>query len=138
MSQDGKSLQIILPFGFSKACAAYFLNIPIGTGNAFYQGYFIHSLGPLHYCNTPNLATRLTGDYRSRNYTGMCDPALLDTRYKKDLPLDFSNRKSLFSLLTTIRSLKLAYKLEHVVSARLAPFFCEQLQYKQHNKQNNE
>ena len=35
-----------------------------------YRGYFIHSLSTLHYCNAPSLATRLTGDYRDRTYTG--------------------------------------------------------------------
>ena len=48
-----------------------------------YRGYFIHSLSTLHYCNAPSLATRLTGDYRDRTYTGKCSPALLDTRKKK-------------------------------------------------------
>ena len=47
-----------------------------------YRGYFIHSLSTLHYCNAPSLATRLTGDYRDRTYTGKCSPALLDTRKK--------------------------------------------------------
>ena len=51
----------------------------------FYQGYFIHSLSTLHYCNAPSLATRLTGDYRDRTYTGKCGPASLDTPHKKDL-----------------------------------------------------
>ncbi|MBQ6996072.1 MAG: hypothetical protein IJN64_16555, partial [Lachnospiraceae bacterium] len=49
----------------------------------FYQGYFIHSLSTLHYCNAPSLATQLTGDYRDRTYTGKCGPASLDTLYKK-------------------------------------------------------
>ena len=48
-----------------------------------YRGYFIHSLNTLHYCNAPSLATRLTGDYRNRTYTGKCGPALLDTRNRK-------------------------------------------------------
>ena len=48
-----------------------------------YQGYFIHSLSTLHYCNAPSLATRLTGDYRDRTYTGKCGPASLDTRQQK-------------------------------------------------------
>ena len=48
-----------------------------------YRGYFIHSLSTLHYCNAPSLATRLTGDYRDRTYTGKCGPASLDTRHKK-------------------------------------------------------
>ena len=47
------------------------------------RGYFIHSLSTLHYCNAPSLATRLTGDYRDRTFTGKCGPASLDTRYKK-------------------------------------------------------
>ena len=49
-----------------------------------YRGYFIHSLSTLHYCNTPSLATRLTGDYRDRTYTGQCDSASLDTLQKKE------------------------------------------------------
>ena len=49
-----------------------------------FQGYFIHSLSTLYYYNAPSLATRLTGDYRDRTYTGKCSPALLDTRIKKD------------------------------------------------------
>ena len=48
-----------------------------------YRGYFIHSLSTLHYCNAPSLATRLTGDYRDRTFTGKCGPASLDTRHKK-------------------------------------------------------
>lgn len=48
-----------------------------------YRGYFIHSLSTLHYCNAPSLATRLTGDYRDRTYTGKCGPASLDTQNKK-------------------------------------------------------
>ena len=46
----------------------------------FYQGYFIHSLSTLYYYSAPSLATRLTGDYRDRTYTGKCGPASLDTR----------------------------------------------------------
>ena len=49
----------------------------------FYQGYFIHSLSTLHYCNAPSLATQLTGDYRDRTYTGKCGPASLDTLQNK-------------------------------------------------------
>ena len=49
----------------------------------FTEGYFIHSLSTLHYCNAPSLTTRLTGDYRDRTYTGKCSPALLDTRIRK-------------------------------------------------------
>ena len=48
-----------------------------------FQGYFIHSLSTLYYYNAPSLATRLTGDYRDRTYTGKCSPALLDTHKKK-------------------------------------------------------
>ena len=47
------------------------------------RGYFIHSLSTLYYCNAPSLATRLTGDYRDRTYTGKCGPASLDTQNKK-------------------------------------------------------
>ena len=48
-----------------------------------FQGYFIHSLSTLYYYNAPILATRLTGDYRDRTYTGKCSPALLNTHNKK-------------------------------------------------------
>ena len=48
-----------------------------------FQGYFIHSLSTLYYYNAPSLATRLTGDYRDRTYTGKCGPASLDTRRKR-------------------------------------------------------
>ena len=48
-----------------------------------FQGYFIHSLSTLYYYNAPSLATRLTGDYRDRTYTGKCSPTLLDTHRKK-------------------------------------------------------
>ena len=51
-----------------------------------YQGYFIHSLSTLCYYNAPSLATRLTGDYRDRTYTGKCGPASLDTHEEKRLP----------------------------------------------------
>ena len=49
----------------------------------FYQGYFIHSLSTLYYYSAPSLATRLTGDYRDRTYTGKYGPASLDTRHKQ-------------------------------------------------------
>ena len=49
----------------------------------FYQDYFIHSLSTLYYYSAPSLATRLTGDYRDRTYTGKCDPASLDTQNRK-------------------------------------------------------
>ena len=48
-----------------------------------FQGYFIHSLSTLYYYNAPSLATRLTGDYRDRTYTGKCGPASLDTPHSK-------------------------------------------------------
>ena len=54
----------------------------------FYQGYFIHSLSTLHYCNAPSLATQLTGDYRDRTYTGKCGPASLDTLQEKGSHFD--------------------------------------------------
>lgn len=48
-----------------------------------FQGYFIHSLSTLYYYSAPSLATRLTGDYRDRTYTGKCGPASLDARHEK-------------------------------------------------------
>ena len=47
---------------------------------------FIHPLSTLHYCNAPDLATRLTGDYRGRTYTDRHGPASLDTRTQKRIP----------------------------------------------------
>ena len=58
-----------------------------------FQGYFIHSLSTLYYYNAPSLATRLTGDYRDRTYTGKCSPALLDTR-KKRVPFQVLSKSS--------------------------------------------
>ena len=49
----------------------------------FYRGYFIHSFSTLYYYSAPSLATRLTGDYRDRTFTGKCGPASLDTRNTK-------------------------------------------------------
>ena len=57
------------------------------------RGYFIHSLSTLYYYNAPSLATRLTGDYRDRTYTGKCGPASLDTPQKKRQTCDFCFRK---------------------------------------------
>ena len=59
-----------------------------------FQGYFIHSLSTLYYYNAPSLATRLTGDYRDRTFTGKCGPASLDTRYKKARPYKEQARQS--------------------------------------------
>ena len=59
------------------------------------RGYFIHSLSTLYYYNAPSLATRLTGDYRDRTFTGKCDPASLDTLYKTRAK---SSMKELFTL----------------------------------------
>ena len=61
---------------------------------SFYQGYFIHSLSTLHYCNAPSLTTRLTGDYRDRTCTGKCDPASLDAHQEK-------RRHQLFRLMSS-------------------------------------
>lgn len=49
--------------------------------------YVIHPLCTLHYCNAPNLATRLTGNYRDRTCTGWYGPSSLDTPYYKKAPL---------------------------------------------------
>ena len=56
-----------------------------------YWGYFIHSLSTLYYYNAPSLATRLTGDYRDRTYTGKCGPASLDTQQKISLKRLFNH-----------------------------------------------
>ena len=63
------------------------------------RGYFIHSLSTLYYYNAPSLATRLTGDYRDRTFTGKCGPASLDTRHKKRAPIHpqcGANRRSMY------------------------------------------
>ena len=64
----------------------------------FYQGYFIHSLSTLHYCNAPRLATRLTGNYRDRTYTGKCGPASLDTQRKKGMAFTPLLQKQIYTL----------------------------------------
>ena len=72
-----------------------------------YRGYFIHSLSTLHYCNAPSLATRLTGDYRDRTFTGKCGPASLDTRYKKRRCIStFFSEMTLLSLIFIISEAK--------------------------------
>jgi hypothetical protein len=57
------------------------------------RGYFIHSLSTLYYYNAPSLATRLTGDYRDRTFTGKCGPASLDTHNKKSRLFQLKNRR---------------------------------------------
>ena len=72
-----------------------------------FQGYFIHSLSTLYYYNAPSLATRLTGDYRDRTYTGKCSPALLDTRKKNKRFHDFGlfqNRETPYSFVYILKS----------------------------------
>ena len=75
-----------------------------------YRGYFIHSLSTLHYCNAPSLATRLTGDYRDRTYTGKCSPALLDTRKTKAtnflrlIAFGLDNTYNYFSIFASVSS----------------------------------
>ena len=64
---------------------------------SFYQGYFIHSLSTLHYCNAPSLTTRLTGDYRDRTCTGKCDPASLDAHHINKKQIKFFLASSVFS-----------------------------------------
>ena len=48
------------------------------------SGYLIQQLNPLHYCDTPDLTTRLTGDYRDRTCTGWHGPASLDALLVKE------------------------------------------------------
>ena len=76
----------------------------------FYQGYFIHSLSTLYYYSAPSLATRLTGDYRDRTYTGKCGPASLDTQHKISpsgvlTRKSFSNNHMKFSCCSFISSI---------------------------------
>ena len=42
------------------------------------SGYLIHPLSPPHDCDTPDLATQLTGNYRDWTCTGWHGPASLD------------------------------------------------------------
>ena len=72
-NKDKKSAQLVLlffqrPFLTIRQNSLYVTVCIIARPS--YQGYFIHSLSTLHYCNAPSLATRLTGDYRDRTYTG--------------------------------------------------------------------
>ena len=68
------------------------------------RGYFIHSLSTLYYYNAPSLATRLTGDYRDRTFTGKCGPASLDTQYNErttHLPVEPSFRYFFLTIFST-------------------------------------
>ena len=72
-NKDKKSAQLVLlsfqrPFLTIRQNSLYVTVCIIARPS--YRGYFIHSLSTLHYCNAPSLATRLTGDYRDRTYTG--------------------------------------------------------------------
>ena len=75
-----------------------------------FQGYFIHSLSTLYYYNAPSLATRLTGDYRDRTYTGKCSPALLDTHKTKAtnflrlIAFGLDNTYNYFSIFASVSS----------------------------------
>ena len=62
------------------------------------RGYFIHSLSTLYYYNAPSLATRLTGDYRDRTFTGKCGPASLDTQRKKGMAFTPLLQKQIYTL----------------------------------------
>ena len=92
-----------------------------------YRGYFIHSLSTLHYCNAPSLATRLTGDYRDRTYTGKCSPALLDTRKKGSGIVGFliflvisSVIGKLLDLIPVLESMELTFVLYIAASFAIA------------------
>ena len=86
----------------------------------FYQDYFIHSLSTLYYYSAPSLATRLTGDYRDRTYTGKCDPASLDTRNTKRMCLGTSLDNLFYILLT--ESAVPAHSFPELLKFSLRPF----------------
>ena len=86
----------------------------------FYQGYFIHSLSTLYYYSAPSLATRLTGDYRDRTYTGKCGPASLDTRNTKRMCLGTSLDNLFYILLT--ESAVPAHSFPELLKFSLRPF----------------
>ena len=78
---------------------------------------FIHPLSTLHYCNAPDLATRLTGDYRDRTYTDRHGPALLDTRAP--------TKKSWYAIeYPTLRHTMIHFHSNHVQIIKLQYFFC--------------
>ena len=92
-----------------------------------FQGYFIHSLSTLYYYNAPSLATRLTGDYRDRTYTGKCSPALLDTRKKGSGIAGFliflvisSVIGKLLDLIPVLKSMELTFVLYIAASFAIA------------------
>lgn len=90
-----------------------------------YRGYFIHSLSTLHYCNAPSLATRLTGDYRDRTYTGKCSPALLDTRKRKAAPVlahQSGNRSS--RKWTTLQTIYYLFLEHQTIRKFVRCYFC--------------
>lgn len=90
-----------------------------------YRGYFIHSLSTLHYCNAPSLATRLTGDYRDRTYTGKCSPALLDTRKRKAAPVlahQSGNRSS--RKWTTLQTIYYFFLEHQTIRKFVRCYFC--------------
>ena len=90
-----------------------------------YRGYFIHSLSTLHYCNAPSLATRLTGDYRDRTYTGKCSPALLDTRKRKAAPVlahQSGNRSS--RKWTTLQTIYYLFLERQTIRKFVRCYFC--------------
>ena len=90
-----------------------------------FQGYFIHSLSTLYYYNAPSLATRLTGDYRDRTYTGKCSPALLDTRKRKAAPVlahQSGNRSS--RKWTTLQTIYYFFLEHQTIRKFVRCYFC--------------
>ena len=90
-----------------------------------FQGYFIHSLSTLYYYNAPSLATRLTGDYRDRTYTGKCSPALLDTRKRKAAPVlahQSGNRSS--RKWTTLQTIYYLFLERQTIRKFVRCYFC--------------
>ena len=89
------------------------------------RGYFIHSLSTLYYYNAPSLATRLTGDYRDRTYTGKCSPALLDTRKRKAAPVlahQSGNRSS--RKWTTLQTIYYFFLEHQTIRKFVRCYFC--------------
>ena len=79
----------------------------------------------MYYYNAPSLATRLTGDYRDRTYTGKCGPASLDTRHKIS-PIDSFSLDRAFNEIpaTSLSTPSLSQIMEYYVMFSLDRTSC--------------
>ena len=83
MKLSQSHLGYIFLFTYSSFCNFYTNKIVCSL-----PGYLIHPLSTPHYCDAPDLTTRLTGDYRDQTYTGWHGPASLDALQVKEVMLE--------------------------------------------------